>query len=122
MPLKRRKNRSAPLPPFCPLGECMALIGGAWTPHVLWYLAAGPRRFSELQSDISGISAKVLTQRLRELERRGVLARTVMPTSPPSVEYALTDFGRELVPAIDAIVAVGHRLKRSKNAARVSAA
>lgn len=114
MPLKRRKNQSpAPLP-SCPLFACMSLIGGAWTPNVIWYLSGGPRRFSELRADIPAISAKVLTQRLRDMEENGLVTRTVMPTSPPSVDYALTDLGQELVPAIAAIVDVGARLKQRK--------
>ena len=111
MALKRRRNQS-PSPPFdCPLTECMSMIGAAWTANVIWYLSAGPRRFSELRQDIPPISAKVLTTRLRELEAQGVVVREVKPTSPPSVEYALTDLGAELVPAIEAIVKVGHKLK-----------
>lgn len=111
MPLKLRRNRTAPPPVGCALAECMALIGGAWTPNVIWHLRAGPRRFSELRRDIPPVSAKVLTTRLRELESRGVIIRTVMPTSPPSVEYALTALGQDLAPAIQAIVDAGHRLK-----------
>lgn len=111
MALKLRKNLSPAPPPDCPLTACMSFIGGAWTPNVLWYLSAGPRRFSELRTDIPGISPKMLTTRLRDLQRAGVVRRAVRPTSPPSVEYALTDLGQELVPAIMAIVNVGHRLK-----------
>lgn len=111
MVLKVRKNHAPPPLPACPLTECMAVLGGAWTPNVIWYLSAGPRRFGELRTDMPAISAKVLSTRLRELERRGVVRRTVMPTSPPSVEYALTELGRELMPAIAAIVEVGHKLK-----------
>ncbi len=109
MPLKRRKNRTPH--PKCALSECMAFIGGAWTPNIIWYLSAGARRFSELRADIPLISAKVLTQRLRELEDRGILSRTVLQTSPPSVEYALTDLGLEFMPVIRAIANVGQRLK-----------
>jgi DNA-binding HxlR family transcriptional regulator len=109
MPLKRRKNRTPH--PKCPLSQCMDFIGGAWTPNIIWYLSSDPRRFSELRSDIPYVSAKVLTQRLRELEERGILTRSVLATSPPSVEYALTPLGREFKPVIEAIVAVGHRLK-----------
>ena len=69
------------------------------------------RRFGELRTDIPRVSAKVLSTRLKELERKGVVTRHVMPTSPPSVEYALTDLGAELVPAIHAIAKVGARLK-----------
>lgn len=111
MPLKIRRNRSGAPPPGCALTECMALIGGAWTPNIIWHLRSGPRRFSELRLDILSVSAKVLTTRLREMEARGVVTRKVMPTSPPSVEYALTPLGEELGPAIQAIVDVGHRLK-----------
>ena len=95
----------------CPLTDCMKIIGGAWTPNILWYLRSGPRRFSELRIDIPPISPKVLTTRLRELEERGVVTRTVMPTSPPSVEYELTIHGEKLIPAIEAIVAVGRAIK-----------
>jgi DNA-binding HxlR family transcriptional regulator len=98
---------------------CMALLGGAWTPNVIWYLIGGPRRFSELRSDIPPISAKVLTTRLRELEHLGVVNRTVVPTSPPSVEYELTALGRELVPAIRAISAVGHKLREREQPLQV---
>ncbi|WP_235975008.1 winged helix-turn-helix transcriptional regulator [Stappia albiluteola] len=99
----------------------MAIIGGAWTTNVIWSLRAGPRRFSELRIDIPPVSPKVLTTRLRELEQRGVIVREVKPTSPPSVEYSLTPLGARLVPAIEAIVDVGHKLKH-ENAAYGSSA
>src|SRR5687768_13213070 len=111
MALKLRRNKSPPAPPPCPLTECMKLLGGAWTPNVIWYLSGGPRRFGELRHDIPRISARVLSARLKELERRGIVTRTVMTTSPPSVEYTLTGFGHELVPAINSIARVGMKLK-----------
>jgi DNA-binding HxlR family transcriptional regulator len=111
MSLKVRKNQSPPPPNACPLSACMQVLGGAWTPNIIWNLIGGPRRFSELRLDIPKVSAKVLTARLRALEEKGVVIRDVKPTSPPSVEYALTDLGRQLVPAIEAIAAVGHKLK-----------
>lgn len=110
MPLRVRKNKVQP-PPLCPLSECMQLLRGAWAPNVIWYLSEQPRRFGELRMDIPRISARVLSARLRELEAKGVVERSVAPTSPPSVEYQLTELGRELVPAIGAIVAVGRKLK-----------
>jgi DNA-binding HxlR family transcriptional regulator len=110
MALKLRKNKA--VPPVCPLTECMSFLGGAWTTNVIWSLSAQPRRFGELRVDIPRVTAKVLSTRLHELEAMGVVNRAVMPTSPPSVEYALTLLGRELVPAIDAIVKVGQKLKR----------
>lgn len=110
--LPRRKNRVEAPPYCCPLSESMKLLGGAWTPNIIWYLSAQPRRFSELKSDIPGISAKMLTARLKNLEAKGVVVRQVLPTSPPSVEYSLSALGAELKPAIEAIVRVGYRLKQ----------
>jgi DNA-binding HxlR family transcriptional regulator len=109
MTLKRRKNHAPS--PACPLAECISMISGAWTPHIIWYLSQGPRRFSELRADIPAISSKVLSARLKELEQRDILNRHVMPTSPPTVEYSLTELGSELMPAIEAIVDVSHRLR-----------
>jgi len=106
-----RKNRTPPPPAPCPLTACMALLGGAWTPNVIWYLSDGPRRFNELRVDIPPISAKVLSTRLHELEGQGVITRRLLATSPPSAEYELTELGRELLPAIKAIVNVGMKLK-----------
>ncbi|MCC4246303.1 winged helix-turn-helix transcriptional regulator [Stappia indica] len=117
MALKIRKNQSPPPPRGCPLSHCMEILKGAWTPNVIWCLAAGSRRFSELRHDIPAVSAKVLTVRLRDLEKKGVVARAVRPTSPPSVEYSLTDLGAELLPAIRAIVEVSHKLKMRNNEA-----
>jgi DNA-binding HxlR family transcriptional regulator len=114
MALKLRKNKSPNPPEPCALTDCMALISGAWAPNVIWCLRMGPRRFNELRVDIPPISAKVLSTRLTELQRRGLINRHVRPTSPPSVEYELTDFGQELIPALDAIVQVGHKLKLKK--------
>ena len=108
--LARRRTRVTT--PICPLTTCMALLGGAWTPNVLWYLRETPRRFSELKFDLAGVSAKTLSARLRKLERDGVVHREVKPTSPPTVEYRLTALGGRLVPAIEAIVEVGNELKR----------
>jgi len=118
MALKVRKNRSELPPPACVLTECLAIIAGAWAPNVIWSLRGGPRRFGELRVDIPLVSAKVLSQRLKELAARGVVARAVQPTSPPSVEYSLTALGGELLPALGAIVAVGHRLKAARPARR----
>lgn len=114
MSLRVRKNRTPPPPVLCPLTECMALLGGAWTPNVIWYLSDGPRRFGELRVDIPPISAKVLSARLRELEDQGVITRKLLATSPPSAEYELTELGNELLPAIKAIVNVGMKLKQRR--------
>jgi DNA-binding HxlR family transcriptional regulator len=108
--LKVRKSQ-VQRPPMCALTQCMALLRGAWAPNVVWHLRGGARRFGELRIDIPLVSAKVLSARLRELEDRGVIARRLLASSPPSAEYELTALGRELVPALDAIVGVGSRLK-----------
>ena len=120
--VKVRKSKVDPPPGDCPLSNCMQFIRGTWTPHVIWYLKAEPRRFSELKGDIHGISAKVLSTRLKELEAAGVVVREVMDTSPPTVEYSLTELGRELQPAIAAIVTVGVKLKKQKYAYQYRAA
>jgi DNA-binding HxlR family transcriptional regulator len=114
MALRMRKSKAPPPPPTCPLGECMKLLGGAWTPNLIWHLSAGHRRFGELRADIPRISAKVLSARLRDLEDKGVLIRRVVASSPPSVEYELSSLGHELVPVIHSIVAVGNKLKLRK--------
>jgi DNA-binding HxlR family transcriptional regulator len=93
------------------LTVCLGFIRGAWTANILWYLATQPRRFTELMHDLRGVSAKVLTQRLKRLEHDGLIARRRLDTSPPSVEYALTDLGESLQPALATLVAVGHRMK-----------
>jgi len=110
MALPVRHNKVTSPLPACPVTTCMTLLSGAWAPNVIWYLSAQPRRFGELRIDIPRISARVLSARLRELEDKGVVVRRVMPTSPPSVEYELTELGRDLLPAIQAIIAVGVKL------------
>ena len=108
------KEQSGGAPVRVPAQQMHGAFGGTWTPNVIWYLSGGPRRFGELRHDIPRISAKVLSARLRELETQGVITRRVVPTSPPSVEYALTKLGQELIPAINAIVEVGLKLKKRR--------
>ncbi|MBX3704084.1 MAG: helix-turn-helix transcriptional regulator [Steroidobacteraceae bacterium] len=118
MALKVRRSKAPPPPPGCPMAACMAVLGGAWTPSVIWKLSGEPRRFGELMRDIPGVSPKMLTARLRQLEQKGVVRREVAPTSPPSVEYSLSELGRELVPVINSIVRVGTRLREDAWARR----
>lgn len=113
MALRVRKNKVA-IPVGCPVDEGMRLLGGAWAPHVIWYLSAQPRRFGELRKDIPAISARVLSARLRDLQAKGVVMRTPLATSPPSAEYALTERGKALVPAIAAIVDAALKLGLSE--------
>ncbi|GAB4363541.1 MAG: helix-turn-helix domain-containing protein [Bryobacter sp.] len=110
--VKRRKTKVAP-PAGCPLRSCMDLIAGAWTADVLWYLRGGERCFSELQQDLQGVSAKMLTARLKRLERDGLLERHERATSPPTVWYQLTPVGAEFALALHELVLIGQKLKRN---------
>ncbi len=79
-----------------PVGEILSTIGGKWTVLIISVLSGGPMRFSEIKREVGGISQKVLTTTLRELEMDGFLSRTVTPSIPPRVDYELTDLGRDL--------------------------
>ena len=81
------------------------MIEGRWKLVILYHLFVRPvMRFSELEKSISGISQKMLIQQLRELEKDGLVQRTVYPQVPPKVEYALTEFGQSLCPALDELL------------------
>lgn len=112
MGLKMRKSKVAKPMPECAVEACMWLLGGVWTPSLLWNLSGGPRRFGELRVDIPGISPKMLSARLKDMEEKGVVIRTVLATSPPSAEYSLSSLGMELLPAIEEIARIGHKLKQ----------
>ena len=89
----------------------MRILAGAWTADVIWYLREGKRCFTELQADLSGVSAKVLTTRLRKLEKDGVIVRVSRPTSPPTVWYELTPAGLELSVALTNFVEIAYRTR-----------
>jgi DNA-binding HxlR family transcriptional regulator len=112
--LKRRRNKVAAPPRECALTVCLRYISGAWTPNILWYLGAEPRRFTELQHDLPGVSSKMLAARLKRLQRDGLVRRVSVPSSPPSVEYRLTDLGCALRPGLETFVAVGHKIKQRR--------
>ncbi|HUO57627.1 MAG TPA: helix-turn-helix domain-containing protein [bacterium] len=115
--IRHRANKSGPVPEGCPLESSLKLLAGAWTPKILWYLRTEPRRFGDLKRDLGGISAKVLTTRLKELEKRGVVTREVKHTSPPTVEYGLTPLGQKLNPILESIAEVGTELNKTGMAA-----
>ncbi|USD99777.1 helix-turn-helix transcriptional regulator [Vibrio sp. SCSIO 43133] len=81
----------------CPVRNVVAQIGDKWSLLILFALVDGPDRFNDLKSRIEGISQRMLTQTLRDLEREGYVNRTVYPEVPVRVEYALTDLGKQLV-------------------------
>src|SRR5262245_1031119 len=87
----------------CPVEATLDVIGGKWKPLILWWLHQHTCRFAELRRLIPGISEKMLTQHLRELEADGILERRVYAVVPPKVEYSLTEYGRSLEQALQTI-------------------
>jgi DNA-binding HxlR family transcriptional regulator len=87
----------------CPVEAALEVIGGKWKPLILWALGDNVMRFGELQKGLPGVNAKMLTKQLRELEEDGVITRTIYPEIPPRVEYAITDFGKTLIPILQAL-------------------
>lgn len=89
----------------CPITPVVDLVFSRWTTPILWQLnQRGLQRFVELQRLVGTITAKVLTQRLRQLERDGLVSRTFHPEIPPRVEYQITDLGRSLAPVFASLV------------------
>ncbi|MDN3027371.1 helix-turn-helix domain-containing protein [Streptomyces sp. S.PB5] len=83
----------------CPIGPVVDMVFSRWTTPILWSLHAhGRQRFVELERRITKITPKVLTQRLRQLERDGLVVRTYHPEVPPRVEYEISELGRSLAP------------------------
>ncbi|HEY5835376.1 winged helix-turn-helix transcriptional regulator [Streptomyces sp.] len=87
----------------CPSRTVLDVLASKWTVLILPSLAGGPMRFGELRRRLDGITQKSLTQTLRNLERDGLLTRTVYPTIPPRVEYSLTDLGRDAAVLLDSL-------------------
>jgi len=83
--------------------ETADLLERRWQLSILYAALTGALRFSEFADAVAGISPRMLSERLRELEGAGLIERTVIPSSPPSVEYRLTSRGRRLGPIIDAM-------------------
>ncbi|MFG1710439.1 winged helix-turn-helix transcriptional regulator [Nonomuraea sp. M3C6] len=93
----------APSPEDCPLPEVLALIGDKWSAQVLVQLGGGPHRFTQLERAIEGISRRMLTVSLRNLERNGLITRTVYPDAPPRVEYATTSLVEDIRAPLEAL-------------------
>lgn len=87
----------------CPMEATISLIGGKYKALILWHLINKTLRFGELSRLITSATPKMLTQQLRELEADGLVARQVYPVVPPKVEYSLTDFGKSIIPILDAM-------------------
>lgn len=87
----------------CPVEVATEVLSGRWTPVVLAHLKEGDRRYAELGRLVPDVSEKMLTQTLRSLESEGLVNRTTVSTAPPHVVYALSDLGRTLEPALEAL-------------------
>lgn len=97
---------AAPRP--CPIEKTMQIIGGKWTFLILRNMFNGDTRFNEIQHDLSGISPRMLSQRLQHLMSNGIVERHVVPSTPPRVEYLLTTKGKELLPVFQAMTRWGN--------------
>ncbi len=100
-------GREQPTAERCPVDLCVEVIGGKWKPTILYHLAYGPTRFNVLRRLIPAVTARMLALQLRELERDGIVSRTVASQVPPRVDYALTTDGETLLPILQAMAAWG---------------
>lgn len=100
----------------CPVTTALSVIGGKWKVIILWHLQDGVKRFGELQRQVKGISQKMLTQELRDLEETGLVSRKVYPVVPPKVEYSLTETGWSLKPVLEQLSAWGTDYRRRREA------
>ncbi|MBE9101925.1 winged helix-turn-helix transcriptional regulator [Vacuolonema iberomarrocanum] len=98
----------------CAVETTLDIIGGRWKVLILHELLRGVRRFNELHRALNGVTQKMLTQQLRELEEAGIVHREVYPQVPPKVEYSLTPLGRTLEPILDAMHEWGNHYHQSK--------
>ena len=100
---------------ICPVEATLDLVGGKYKALILWHLAGGTLRFSELRNRIPKATPKMLTQQLRELEADELVHREVYPVIPPKVEYSLTATGSSIMPVLVAMRDWGASYLRSKN-------
>ncbi|MEO1145880.1 MAG: helix-turn-helix domain-containing protein [Cyanobacteria bacterium J06638_22] len=98
----------------CAVETTLDIIGGRWKVLILHELFQGVRRFNELHRALNGVTQKMLTQQLRELEDAGIVHREVYPQVPPKVEYSLTALGRTLEPILDAMHNWGNQYNQSR--------
>ncbi len=93
----------------CPIHKAMMIIGKRWTALIIRDLVMGTKRFCQLEQSLKGISPKMLSQRLHELEEEGLVSRAVFAEVPVRVEYSLTDKGRDLKAVIDSMAVWGEK-------------
>lgn len=99
--------------PDCPVEMTLQLIGDKWKVLILRDLLTGTKRFNELKRSVTGITQKVLTSHLRDMESDGLLTRKVYPEVPPKVEYTLTETGMSLKPILDTMFDWGMDYKKN---------
>ena len=99
----------------CPVEYTASIISNKWKIIILRDLLTGTKRYNELTRSVVGISPKVLTENLRDLEQDGIVKRKVYPVVPPKVEYSLTDKGLELKDVLDSMKVFGEKYKDKKN-------
>lgn len=98
--------------PACPVEITLSLMADKWKFLIIRDLLTGTKRFGELQKSIGGVSQKVLTNNLRQMEKSGLINRKVYAEVPPKVEYSLTDLGRSLKPILDSMVNWGEDYRK----------
>lgn len=99
------------LPP-CPVATTVGVIGNKWKLLIMRDILTGPKRFGELRKSLDGISQKVLTDSLRDMENDGIITRTVFPEVPPRVEYSLSELGETMRPIMSAMEIWGADYKK----------
>ena len=105
----------------CPMDFILRMLMGPWTTYILYNLRShGAQRFGELKRRVTGISAKMLTERLRSLEAAGLVRRDYEPTIPPKVTYALTPRGHELDGVMEMLAEIGMRWEAEDSAVRAN--
>jgi DNA-binding HxlR family transcriptional regulator len=97
-----------------PVELAQHVIGGKWKMPILWRLDKRIWRYNELRRELKGISHKMLTQHLREMEHHGLITRTVHPVVPPHVDYAITELGHTTIPVIEALRSWGALYRRRR--------
>ena len=97
--------------PDCPVETTLGLISNRWKVLIIRDLLEGKKRFGELKQSIGNVSQKVLTSNLRDMEKAGLLTRTVYPEVPPKVEYELTELRLSLSPVLDSMIVWGTKYK-----------
>jgi DNA-binding HxlR family transcriptional regulator len=94
---------------YLPIRDTLDLVGGKWKLPITHALAAGPMRFKELQREIGGVTSRMLSKELKELEMNELVKREVFATAPVTVEYSLTEYGRTLKPVVLSLYTWGQK-------------